>query len=528
MFSTLSPEVFHIILSNLTLKDKLECKLVSKYWYNIVNSPDQLYETIKVEGKEEFNKLYVFFNTHKKLGAKVKRLSIDRGAIKVDQYRRLPIVFPHVKIFHCVEIWDSLPLKRWKTQMTLKNFARWKDTIVEIREIGSSIGTFALLKGNVCPRLESIDVSVSYSEDEYEELELMSLLVNAPKLTVLKLSNTLIFTFKLDEALDNLPKLKILSFRDVRFINNQLPDYDDIEGSLKRDEDIKPSQLETLIISNVLFVDDAKIWLTYFSKKITSIKNLVWNYVENNQSNGFFDTHEHFLIQFLTKCHQLEFYRVHAFELTSNILKAMTDAGIRLKHIDVDAICDGLKMVLNSGQMDFIETLSISGNSYDGLAYEYRKTDEPDYILKEIGKHPNIKNLRIIQSQQEVNPPVSNKFPFDVVLNDMKHLQTLKMDFVSLILRYESDEPVVETSLTKVHLLEGYFLASRFCSEADLEEEYRFSTAYNKNEDGQRNSLNYVKTILPKTEFIMEQMNMDVNIDISEETYIDFIKKHEF
>ncbi|KAI9350437.1 hypothetical protein BD770DRAFT_394508 [Pilaira anomala] len=524
MISALSPELFYIILSNLPLEDKLECRLVSKEWHRIVSSSPQLYETIIIEGEEEFNKLYAFFSKHKKLGEKVRRLSINRGAIKVDMYRSLPVIFPHVEIFHCVEDWNCLPLKRWKAQKSIKNFSHWKDTIVEIREIGSSLATFALLKGNVCHRLKNIDIGMSGEASELERMELIPLLANAPNLTTLKLTDTMILPFQLDEALDSLPNLKVLAFRDVEFVNNQLHDYD-IEGSLKRDEDIKPSQLETLIISGGRFTEDAKIWLKYFSKKITNIKNLVWNLVENNRFERFFETHEHFLIQFLTKCHQLEFYRVHAFKLTAKILKAMTDAGVRLKHIDVETTWASkrLEVFLKSEQMDFIETLSTSGSSYKSLAFEYRKTDEPHYLLKEIGKHPNIKNLRIIQSQQEVDSPISNKFPFDVVLNDMKHLQTLKMDFVSLILRYDSDEPV-ETSLTKIHIIEGYFLASRFCSEADLEEEYNFSLQSNRNEEGQCDSLDYVEKILPNTEIIMEELDMEID----EETFINFIKKREF
>lgn len=444
----------------------------------------------------------------------MRHLSISDCNLTVDQYLRLPFLFPHLKAFHLVENMDPLKLKFWKSQKAKKQFERWKNTIVDLREVGAPLATLALLNNFRCEKLQSVDVDFSGEASELDRIKLAGVMCNAPNLTDLKLQNTCIYVSHLEQMLNASPKLKVLACREVRFISEEMRQYGVCTepDPLGPKYQIEPSLLETLVITGGHIEGLATPWLKYFTKKIPHIKNLVWNFMENNHYERFYEKYERWLIQFVTQCRQLEFYRVYAFQLTAKILQAMYDAGIRLKKIDLELVYQmkAINLVLKSKQIDCIESLGTMGCSYNSLAYEFKDTANPDHILEEIGKHSNIKHLRIIQSQEEVDSPERNKFPFDVVLNDMKQLETLKMDFVCLSLDYDSDEPV-DCSLTKVHVVEGYFEAARFKEEEE-------------NKIDHSRSFEYVQEILPKTELIMEELNML----IEEDPYIDLIKKREY
>lgn len=320
---------------------------------------------------------------------------------------------------------------------------------------------------------------------EDQRVEFIQNLRNAPNLKHLSFDYVKWGLDDMEALLTNAPNLKVLGLTDVYFTLNPKFNIKDIEYELY-------NNLEILVIEKGCFCDNANSYLRYFAKKITHFKNLVINTMEDNQYEGFYDKHTRALAEFITKLSRLEYYRVHAFKFTKRIAQAMDESGMRLKKIDLggwDFPAAGFKEFVKCDQMKYIETFATYGQSLNRIGYDYKKRNGG--VLKKFAPFPNIKHLRMIQHQNEIDYCKDNLIPLKDILEYLPNLESITMDFGTLVVDYDQDEPL-NTKLKHIKLIEFYVEApSRFNKDQQ---------DYQKQDDYRKRSLNIYKRLCCPTQ----------------------------
>lgn len=76
-------------------------------------------------------------------------------------------------------------------------------------------------------------------------------------------------------------------------------------------------------------------WFTYFSKKLIHVKNFIHNPMEIDlrQQDRIFNYFEKELSELFSNMTQLEFLRMHAFEMKADVFRAIDKGGIQLKKV---------------------------------------------------------------------------------------------------------------------------------------------------------------------------------------------------
>lgn len=90
-------EVFGSVTSALSLRDKLNCLLVCKFWYDtIINT--FLFETLEFRGSpKKFKKALVFFEKKPYMGQQVRRLVVEKlNDLDMETVNTLTTLFPNI------------------------------------------------------------------------------------------------------------------------------------------------------------------------------------------------------------------------------------------------------------------------------------------------------------------------------------------------------------------------------------------------------------------------------------------------
>ncbi|CAO3627683.1 unnamed protein product [Mucor hiemalis] len=474
-------------MSYLSCEEKMTCLHVNKLWSENVRKI--AYETVAVASPEQFAALYTFFDGNEDCGKLVKNLFIIDCHISEPVYFSLPTLFPNIKKFYVKDNEDyAFPATRWNTVEAKTQFTMWKDTIEDVTEVGSPICTEALLTEGACPNWKSLELASLGMASGLDRIKFIKKLkVCAPNLTHLKLLYMGVDLKTMETLLKNTPNLKALSFTEVGFLESKKFDLSKVKAH---------PGLETLSIREGSFCDAAKQWITYFSKKFIHLKNLCINKMEDNYYEGFCDKYDKQLVEWVSKLSKLEYYRVQAFILTKNIVKAMDQSGMQLKRIDLGrlfAVDKFFKWLANSNQKTSLETISSVGQPYGSIIYEFKN------FTSKLAEFTNLKHLTIFHDQNEIDLP--NKVPLDQFLKYIPNLETLKMDFGEYVVEYDKDEPMPDCKLKELVLIEFNFNAvNRF---KDTEEGHLESWEYVEN------------TVLPNTKFITRELEEPISIEES-------------
>jgi Leucine-rich repeat (LRR) protein len=472
--------------SNLTYDEKLQALTVNKHWYETLQNAD-LYKAIFVQFKNQFDEMYDFFDKYPVLGRQVKSLMLSNLDLGIYSFMSLPSLFPELQKLFMPG--GSKPIPEWNQDQAEKHFAPWAKSIQCIQENGSPIAAPALLKTQLCSNLVVMDLGFSGYEDEFKKMSFIENLRNAPNLTILK-THWVNYNWKdVEKIHDNTPHLKAISFVDCGF--QPMKDIDMYALNLNvpmpgaNVPKIKPAlNIETLSIETGSFFNREANWIAYFTSKYVNMKHYLTSPMEDEAMEDYWTQQPFRSKQLVEKCTKLEVYKDHAFGLTKEVLTAMDQSGVRLKSIDLGVYnaAGDFKLLCKSDQKNYIESLTLSGQSYCILADEFKPKTK---FIKELAKFPNLKHLRINENQNEVMGYDSNRVPLDLMLKELKQLETLTMDFALLEVSSKTKKPF-NTKLKKLVLIESYLEAAAIKDKKDwpASEEY------------------VQKVLLPNTEFV--------------------------
>ncbi|KAK4509302.1 uncharacterized protein ATC70_007652 [Mucor velutinosus] len=484
MIDCLPLELLLHCLSYLSKKEKLECLRVNKSAYTAIQASGAIHESVTITTLDNFADMRTLFTKHKELGKLVKKLHVSEIALDVYTYMTLPALFPNIKEFSYLN--TERPQRDYDDKEVCEAFKPWAGTLTSLQEFGAPVAAFSLLANTACPQLKNLSLNLIGMDDEEMKFVLYDYLKNCPnvKLLDLKYINTTIE--HMEQIHTHLPNLELLSLTQVGL---PLGNY---KGIPKHAE-----KLETLFIDNFTVVSDFDQWLVYMSKKYPNLKNLVIRNAENMNNDQVVYTETRGLIKLIKQVPKLEFYSTNCFKLTPAVFQAMDNTGIQLEKIELDFFAgEAFKLLMKSQQIHTLTSLTVSNTSYEGMVCSGEKK-----FLKALSNIKHLKHLRINQSKEEVDDPNSNRVPLDDLLASVPLLESMQMDFFTLVISRDTEAPF--DSKVKRLVLE----------ECHLE-----ALALKDQEDCESKSKQLLQKLLPNTD--IEYRELDDTPDLEEYSHL--------
>lgn len=490
MLEKLPFELLSQCMDYLDLHEKSKCLYVCKAWNKKVL--EFAYESVEAFSPEKCIELYAFFDNNKKYAKLVNHLFLLECGLPVSLYLNLPSLFPNIKTFLMRESDNSGHKVSHREEAEAKTqFLKWKNTIVDVTETGTTICINALLNENVCLYLKSL--KFYFSLPEVEMFDSVPIIKNlkccTPNLTHLKLlfdydcfrtSRKLDFQ-TMEEILNNTPNLKVLVLVDPTFTG---PTRSSDFGKVKAHP-----RLKTLVILEGSFVDARNLWITYFSSKLLHLNNLCITELGMYPHEEFHVEINRQLAEWLSKLSKLQYYCMPAFILNETIVEAMDTSGMQLKRIDLGpyyAIGKCYKNLLNSNQKNSLETITSTGASYQCILNQFEDFTDRLTEFKKL-KHLTIFLHSLFIPDNNLPAHVSSfstEIPLDKLIKNV---------------------PMMDCKLKELVLFN--------C-------EINAINRFEDTEDGHKKSLEYLQeTVLPNTRFHVEDKDPE-EIRNREETFI--------
>ncbi|GAN09589.1 hypothetical protein MAM1_0276d09119 [Mucor ambiguus] len=438
MIDRLPLEVLLHCLSYVSKKDQIECLLVKRSTCNAIQASGVIYQFITITTSDDFADMHAFFAKHKELCKLVKKLHISEIALDVYTYMTLPALLPNIKEFSYIN--TNRPQRDYDDKEVCEAFKPWAGTLDSLQEFGSPVAAFSLLAHVACPQLKNLSLSLVGMDGEDLKFALYDYLKNCPKVKQLDLKFINATLEHMEQLHAHLPNLEVLSLTQVGL---PLGKY---QGTPKH-----AKKMKTLFLDEFICLDDLNQWLGYMSKKYPNLKNLIIGKAEDMNSDPIVYSDTNGLVKLIKQVPKLELYSNSCFKLTPAIVKALDSTGIQLKKIELAYFAqESFKLLIKSQQIHSLTSLTISDISYGGMAYNREKK-----FLKELGSIKHLKHLRINQSKEEVDGPVDNRVPLDDLLAAVPSLESLQMDFFTLVISRDTGE-AFDTKLNKLVLEECY------------------------------------------------------------------------
>jgi hypothetical protein len=251
-------EVLHQVFTRLSLKDGLECMLVCRYWYNILDQRSLLYcFDINETHLDETTDMLERFS-HR--GPQVEYLTVDFPINHNFDRRKIFNLFPNLR-----QVKQVLQEQDAKETMSSNYFDkpfRFTNTtkLEKLTDFGDCQLTRQLAMSNSLSRLNSLELDFS----SLPQNDTLQHLINMPVLQRLDLISVSVKLLDVELLHMNLPSIKSLSLEDFTLSPGDIP------------QDVIPASLLTEIY---LKLDDASDFDThiqfynYLGSKYTLVKN---------------------------------------------------------------------------------------------------------------------------------------------------------------------------------------------------------------------------------------------------------------
>ncbi|KAL9549230.1 hypothetical protein MBANPS3_005313 [Mucor bainieri] len=422
-------EVLLHCLSYVSKKDQIECLRLKKSTYNAIQASGLIHESVTITTMDDFADMHALFTKNKELGKLVKKLHISGVPLDVYTYMTLPALLPNIKKFSYIN--TKRPQRDFDDKEVSEAFKPWAATLETLQ-----------------------DLNMVGMDDEEWKFALYDYLKNCPNVRLLNLKYVNTTPDHMEQIHTHLPKLEVLSLTQVGL---PLGNY---KGTPKH-----AKKMQTLYLNEFTCVHDFGPWLEYTSKKYPNLKNLILGQAENMCDERVVFTETRGLVKLIKQAPKLELYSNKCYKLTPAVIKALDDTGIQLKKIELAIHAEEcFKLLMKSQQIHSLTSLTISETSYGNMSYNREKK-----FLKDLGNIKHLKHLRINQSKEEVDGPKSNRVPLDALLTAVPLLESMQMDFFTLVISRKTEEPF-NTKLKKLVLEECYIEAATLKGQDDWEE----------------------------------------------------------
>ncbi|GAN04797.1 hypothetical protein MAM1_0073d04262 [Mucor ambiguus] len=375
----LPKELFALTFSYLTQREKLQCALVNRHWYEKIKQLGVLFSPlIFLYGYLKVQEAMEYFERHPDMAHQINHLIYnDRSSPDDGQFIRFPVLFNNVKTleFKVEATVDIGELSVREGENGVSKFQTWSSTLRSIVEVNMCIHPLtSYILNKPCLHLTSL--SLQYYEPRYynnlwesdakaTKDELITNLKHASQLISLTLIGVHLTMHDFELIHQKLPALKKLILHKFTFRLNDMLDYpyadaqqvlDTSNAIIVANPATAPSleHLEILMFyDNYLEFQDPEVtfaWLKYIGNKYESLLHFTLSFVTDNLLHTMYDqklSEEH-LLPILNANSKMEAFDFPFTPITPDMVRLMDANGAQLKHVAISAYLDDLESQLDA------------------------------------------------------------------------------------------------------------------------------------------------------------------------------------
>ncbi|KAG2192388.1 hypothetical protein INT46_008925 [Mucor plumbeus] len=477
----LPKEIALIISEKLTHLEKRECALTCRLWCNWFRK-NGLFTKVSLNYENELQNsskdvclpMLKFFQTQN-YGQFVLELEIKVETMNLENFVRLPIIFPNVKKLH----WEgTVSLEPREERSFEKAVIQW--SLQDLNDFSKHhvMASSLLQETSLVDSLKNL--TIVYTEGEYEfsfdektETEFfahLSLSQSVQSFTAVNPPFSISFLSRQHDTLNTLTSLKLLNLNycNLDDDDDDVNDYFDmLDGDTKEilvndkiDKQMKKAELKNQVVSVQhieVTVDpsnfcnsDAYLWIEYFSKTYPNLVSFSFNYLESHYPTILYDDNlECGVEDFICGRSNLKKYSMQFEKLEEHFLDSMEKYNVALEDltvfIDDKASISQFTFIRNSTQANSLIKLSIKEKEKFVGYHEARYGDEMFSLLQHI---PQLKEIEIDTfrgSLSQHNPSIIVS-----LLNNMPLIETIITPALKSIPTFENI--IVSQPSNLVHL----------------------------------------------------------------------------
>ncbi|KAI8890356.1 hypothetical protein K501DRAFT_266267 [Backusella circina FSU 941] len=295
--SRLPPEILHKIFYQLAFRDRLECTLVCRSWWRILDKYSLFYNVEIIYEINEFSKFMEMFMRSPHRAAQVQKMRLLSCLNISFNKRTLLNTFPNVRVLK-VE-WSDGWIRQCEESSYFSEPIKMTRSTSKIKVLHDSVHcelALQMLKSNLCGRLEVL--ALNFSDVSHVSIQvILKKLKNLPVLKRLTLQNVAIKINNLESIHKNIPTVETFRLIDVSIRPGKAPSHV-----------TSASSISTLEIDICRAVDRElhSRFYQYICKKYPNITNIEYNdqqlksYTPDDLSyvylNGIYDFYKYIII----------------------------------------------------------------------------------------------------------------------------------------------------------------------------------------------------------------------------------------
>lgn len=432
-------EIFLIITSYLSFRNKIRCMRVSRRWRDLIRK-SVLYAFCMKDRFALCEGIEIF-------GNQVGHLRLENCRFDTFTTLSLPGIFLNLKTLVWTSIMSSPELTLPRKPIYSQQFEKWNQLesfISRTKEYNPV--PILVLESSKLTRLTTLVVQPSDSKKPFNvpySKELLECLKNTPALTNLKLDNITASPLYMDELHRNLPELESLELTGFSFINSDASKTVSQPVVRFKYLGIKFKSLPNHTLPQS---DQIMTYLSYVDTKYSHLKTLCIGFDDDATPMPFIHSVEGYVIKILSHLPYLKCYQLRASPITDMILLTMDENKIEISDIKIYLeeydVRRQFNFILASKQRDYITNLIITDTVLSSRAV-------PNDILA----FDFVRNLKCLTRLELSCQTKALSYSYELLLNIVNELKTLKLLYISVFDNILNPEialdtyQIIETSL---------------------------------------------------------------------------------
>ncbi|KAI8881455.1 hypothetical protein K501DRAFT_274615 [Backusella circina FSU 941] len=420
----LPSEILHQIFLLFDQQQKVECMLVCRHWAHVITT-SSLFHTVRMSSMSGLNKLVDKIQREPEQGTKVHRLVLNLSIKENFDMSVIPALFPNIRVFYLYQCENRKSLRT----MNVQPWYKYMETMGEYSGLHLAE---QLLASSMCSNLKKLSINV-----EFWDAEIIPLLVNAPSLTELRMTNVFLTIDDLEVLHMNLPRLQTMIFRYCELNRSRLP------------TDIQPAPSVMALrmnFSEIFEKATRKTLLQYIGKKYTNLAELTISedfYHFKREEVDMLYT-DGWIPLFQSLGAHLKTLRIDPQGVPSNLFALLDDAGCRIENIQIDeaSLRTTLASFKKSRQSKYIQSLVLMDEGKGFGNFDWLEGLSQLRQLKLICLHGNIIHLNdLLQNcltTLESLSIESGKLEFNIMTDQLFHIKELSFCLVDLPKRIDT------------------------------------------------------------------------------------------
>ncbi|CEP17520.1 hypothetical protein [Parasitella parasitica] len=465
----LPKELYALIFLYLTQEEKLECLLVSRYWYEKIKQLGVLFSPLVIQ--YDYFKLYraiEYFDSHHDMAHQISEFVFnDHHPPEDSLFVKLPVLFNNLKVLD-YQVGSSSDVGRLSglgAGSFLSNLKKWSSKLRAIKEVNLCKKPLTSYIISV-PCLYLTRISLKYNEPHWNnnlweaaekatKNKLITDLKNASSLESLTLDGVHLTMHDFELIHRKLPRLKKLILQNFTFRLNETLDYPyadvqhvlDSNNAIIVDDPAPVSSLEHLEIlmfyDNNLEFQDVKVthqWLKYLGKKYSGLTHFTLGFVTDDLQHTMYEKQpcEELVLPIIQSNPNLKAFAFEFAPISAKMIGIMDANGTQLESVVISAYLQDLESQLSvladSNQKNTIQKVKITIHdnvefdpdgeigSFSGHGSQPTLDTYGKFITGPLKQFPCLTHLDVNGDKQNISIAWLPKF-----LEEFKHLESVRL-----------------------------------------------------------------------------------------------------